>query len=246
MQMTVIRSCAQNDSPLQTENLVEVSSGGHVTKARNRGANVAVSDWLLFVDEDCTLLPEQYDRIQNILLKENLDTNCIWGVNYARQRVGSLWGRAYNWIQRSWVRLSGEMRGTRPSVENLLGGFLLIHRHVFSDLGGFSEKIPWGGEETEFLRRAKKKGYQARLLDEFEIKHQKNLNFGGFLRRAWYQGYARGLWDLKTSNISLFDIWRRRGELDRLTFFEFLACLLFGAIMIFASSIAKVEKRLHD
>lgn len=246
MQLTVIRSCNHKASPVLNDSWIEVSSDGHVSRARNRGAKLAASEWLLFIDEDCEFLPEQLTKIQNSLSELSVNANCIWGVSYSRQDHGTVWSRAYNWIQRAWIRLSADSKASCPQVENLLGGFLLVHRRVFSDLGGFSEDISWGGEETEFLRRARGKGYEIRLFDEFEIKHLKELDLRGFLRRAWFQGRARGLWGLKTSSISWTEFWRRRGDLDRLALSEFFACLLFWSVMVLASRIATIEKKIHE
>lgn len=171
--------------------------GGSASSSRNRAAKEATGDWLLFLDADCQLGEGQLERI--LLLIDGgeggrLNPDFIYGGLYARPRLAPIWAHAYNWIQRTWVTSS--VREGQP--QNLLGGCLLISRDRFFEVGAYDERIPWAGEETEFLRRARRAGKTLVLLDALEVEHQNALSMIGFIKRALFQGFNCGRYDLGT------------------------------------------------
>lgn len=215
--------------------IINIPSIGNVSKARNEGARLAGTQWILFADEDCEIEPE---TIQLALVEAQSKSNAapiIWGALYKRQETGPVLARSYNWIQRSWVKLST----LNLEVENLLGGFLLLEKEKFIELDGFNEAIPWAGEETHFLRKASDAGFKLSLLSGIEIEHRNQVSFLGFVRRAWMQGLSKGKHSLSMRTPKVERITRNSMRLDRPSVAELPFILLFLSIMTVGSLVGK-------
>ena len=265
--LTVIRSCdshralgarsgVKRNPPhehlVQVGDLIEwidINSEGHVSKARNLGASSARADWFLFVDEDCNIPSDFFQKLLSELKEykqiEGIDANrLIWGALYSKVNNGNLFSRAYNWIQRAWVLYS--VKDIQKELfQNILGGCFLIHRELFNELKGFNENIPWAGEETEFLRRAERKNFKIKLLKKVEVDHDKHLKFTGFFRRAWFQGFAKGKYSLQVKNSPLsFIKFVRSDKFEMPKMSELFLICSFLFVMQFASLFGRIRSKV--
>jgi len=171
--------------------------GPSAAHMRNWGAQQAQGRWLFFKDPDCQI---ELDRLLRALKKidRRQDSAIILGGPYRTHALRG-WQRAYHQVQRRWV-LRSLKRPSRDCLHlsgNLLGGALLMSRQRFYDLGGFSEQIGWGAEETEFLYRHHAHGGLSYYCPSLWVSHESHLSIAGFFKRAWKQNYNRGRYRLE-------------------------------------------------
>lgn len=166
--------------------MVHQPCDGNVARARNLACLGRSFDWVFFVDGDCRLNNDLVRRACEIVCREK---PAVWGAEYVC-RPTTLWSRSYDSLQRGWVRLGEGL--------NLTGGCLAIPRSAWKQLRGFDEGIGWGGEDTQFLRRARDFGIPVRRFPGLRIQHEHALNSSKFLARAWMQGRQRGRYNLQT------------------------------------------------
>jgi glycosyltransferase involved in cell wall biosynthesis len=201
---------------------ISVCGSGNAAAARNFGARAAAHPWIFFLDADCEITTEDLNLLIETLKRPALTTASVYGLLYARVTTGNLPTRAYNWIQRAWVKCS---------TGNLLGGALIVKRDFFALTTGFNETIEWAGEETEWLRRASKMESEPQLIAGIEVRHLQNLSWRGFFLRARRQGRSRGRYALQTKR------WSHIFRLERLSFPEALAVIQFFLLSRLASMI---------
>ena len=178
----------------------------NVSTMRNRGACIAKGRWLFFMDGDCCVqVNKVFDLIAKIE-KKSLPLVCISG-RYQLGRVNYL-QKVYHRIQRQWVLhgLSGKAVNGFQLGSHLLGGALLVKKEAFNKVGGFNENIGWGAEERDFVECLQKKSFSTGVSFSLSVIHTNNLNFFGFLKRAWYQNFNGAYYGLKKKS------WNRHIE----------------------------------
>jgi glycosyltransferase involved in cell wall biosynthesis len=129
-----------------------------IGRARNRGAQTARGDWLIFVDADSRPSPELFTAVAN----EISTGRCLAGGSTV-QLDGD--HPKANWVVGLWNCLS-------RSFNLLAGSFIFCEAATFRVVGGFSEEL-FAGEELELsqkLKRAARK--QGKLM---VILHQNPL-----------------------------------------------------------------------
>ena len=107
---------------------IEIIDGGLPAIARNKGAKLVTTPYVLFLDADTHI--EQSD-----LISKCLDT-CING-NYDLVTCKFKTDISYNWIFRIFDIIQWFSSLTRPFA---LGGFMLFKTETFNALGGFNEE----------------------------------------------------------------------------------------------------------
>ncbi|MGP0001648.1 MAG: glycosyltransferase family 2 protein [Acetobacteraceae bacterium] len=136
--------------------VVTVQTSLGVATARNTGARSTDSFWLLFLDAD-VMIPENFvARLVSAAEDTSLDlvTTSFLAVDGSRtvNYLGTLLSR-YFWTFRNTHR---------PALN---GGCILVRRDVFTDIGGFNEKLRYG-EDHDLARRCVSAGYRFTILDE--------------------------------------------------------------------------------
>ena len=118
-----------------------------ISRARNRGAEAATGDWLLFVDADSQPSPALFeDMIDALESGDVLGGGCTLRLEERAWLVRvALWG---------WTRLSRWRRW--PA-----GSFCFCRADAFREEGGFSLEL-YAGEEVELFRRLKRRARRER------------------------------------------------------------------------------------
>lgn len=177
-----------------------------VNCARNLGARKSEGEFLLFLDDDCTLPDENFlARLFSLLSKH--PQYAALGGPYESARPAPWKVTGYNAMANAWVMLGADVSAEVCSVHNLLGGNLCLRREIFERFT-FDEKILSGGDETEFLRRLSAAGHLLGFAPGLAVVHLADSSWEGLLMRAWRQGRARENKAISTDTSQKAPLWR--------------------------------------
>jgi glycosyltransferase involved in cell wall biosynthesis len=154
---------------------VEVIQGGPVSEAKNSGARLVTTPYILFIDADVRFFKSTviYDAVQE-LEKNNLDLIGLNARCYDGNILASIGFSIFNLI-------NNILKYTTPFA---VGAFMLTRRDRFEEYGGFPEKFVTS--EDFFLSR----NYSPK---KFKIP---NHHFGQDSRRFKKMGYFGMAWYL--------------------------------------------------
>jgi glycosyltransferase involved in cell wall biosynthesis len=129
-----------------------------IARARNRGAQAATGDWLLFVDADShpsrELLGDVMEQILSGHCLAGGSTMRLDGDSPAARRIGAVW----NWISRRWRLMAGS--------------FIFCESAAFRAVGGFSNEL-FVAEELDLSKKlkrlARKRGKRVVILHKHPL-----------------------------------------------------------------------------
>src|SRR3954451_19508258 len=158
-----------------------------LARARNRGAEAARGDLLLFLDDDMLAAPDLLVRVR---AAHDRGADAVTG--HIPTAPGTEMFRlpgAVNWAERRRERLLAA-EGPLP-VGDVLGGQLSVRREVFEALGGFDDRRftiggSYGGEDGDFARRLIAGGHRVVFAPD-AISHQVNVVTPRTYLRNWHQ-----------------------------------------------------------
>lgn len=110
-----------------------------ISRARNRGAQAAAGEWLLFIDADSSPTPGLFRD-----LRDAIERGDVLAGGSTIAPVGSA---GFRFAIRAWNAIS---RTTRWAA----GSFIFCERAAFAELKGFSEEL-YASEELDFFQRLK-------------------------------------------------------------------------------------------
>ena len=137
-----------NNSTDGTAHLAQTAGGrvvfepiNQIARARNKGAEVANGEWLLFIDADSRPTPELFADVAAAIRKGNVlaggSTIRLDGGQWQARLTTLLW----NWISRT--------------TRSLAGSFIFCEAAAFRHIGGFDLKL-FASEELDLAKRLKK------------------------------------------------------------------------------------------
>jgi glycosyltransferase involved in cell wall biosynthesis len=160
---------------------------------RNRGAEEALGDILVFLDSDVVVKPKTFQCIAQAFADEDVDA--IVGVYSTDHRHPELASQYKN----LWIRYSYLIR--KPEIDWIFGAISAIRRDVFWKMGAFdaARSSKRGGEDLEFGKRLARSQCRVVLKPDAEVEHLKRHTLqsllrndfdrsGGFFRLALHQG----------------------------------------------------------
>ena len=157
--------------------LVENKENVGFSKGCNIGAAQAKGEHLLFLNSDTEFVDRSTVDTMLAVLREKV------GI------VGGLMENPDGSLQRSFGafytlphvakmiflgergELSGQNLKQKQATDWVSGGFMLVKRSVFEEVGGFDEQIFMYVEDVDFCFRVKKAGYQVLVAPLAKIKH---------------------------------------------------------------------------
>ena len=153
----------------------------HISRARNRGANVAGAAWLLFIDADSWPPRELIQDVAKIFLSPD-----YIGCGSTIRIVDGPW-----WFKRAWESKNLSMR----LLKWCPGGFILCRRDAFDEIGGFPLDH-YIFEEAVFVRRLKALASVRR--QKFTVLHRHPFNASG------RKGTEYGFWSWTKTALRLW------------------------------------------
>ena len=164
---------------------VEVIDGGPVSFAKNSGANLVTTPYILFIDSDVRFFKDTviWDAVKE-LEENNLDLVGLYVKCYDRDKRAQIAFMLFNFVNNIM----------KYKVPFAVGAFMLTRKDKFDEYGGFSEK--YGTSEDFFLSK------------QYDIKKFKLVNhyFGQDSRRFEIMGYFGMAWYL------IKNFWNRNNE----------------------------------
>jgi glycosyltransferase involved in cell wall biosynthesis len=166
--------------------------------ARNTGVAVATSDTVAFMDDDAVADPEWLANLIAPLRDETVVGSGGW--------ISPRWDTPPTWFPDEFRWVVGcsypGLPASNGRVRNPIGANMVIRRHVFARVGGFSSglgrvgRTPLGCEETELCIR-----YTERYPDERFVMAREavvhhlvpawRLTWRYFLARCWAEGISK-------------------------------------------------------
>lgn len=153
---------------------VEVIDGGPVSIAKNNGAKLVTTPYILFIDSDVRFFSDTViaDCVRE-MEEHDLDLIGLYVKCYDkdhRAQLSFMIFNAVNNILKYWAPFA-------------VGAFMLTRRHRFEQIGGFAEK--YGTSEDFFLS----KQYDVskfKLVDHYVGQDSRRFQIMGYLGMAWY------------------------------------------------------------
>lgn len=206
-------------------NLLQLKKNVGPAIARNRGAEIAKSPWLLFIDSDCSLPTSSIENAFPDLEEEKNNIVGIMGVFLPTINKKSKISDYKN-IQRHF-----EIKGMVNPPDVFSSSCFTISRDAFFQVGGFSEtfgKIPT--EDNEFYFRLIKNKYWIKYSTSFGFLHHKKMS----IKTLFLDDFLRS----KAIILNLFGyLGERRGTLQKKEkikwILEIFFCLVFVINLLF-------------
>jgi len=150
--------------------------------ARNRGAELATGDILVFTDCDMVIQPDALGRIQKRL--SNSHYAAVSGVCTPENDQKNLAARYKNlWLYFSYV-------SSPKDFDFWISSIGAVRRDAFLSVNGFRTgfQSKYGGGDLEFGRRLKRAGWKIRLDTKIRGKHLKRYSLWSLLKNDYSRG----------------------------------------------------------
>jgi glucosyl-dolichyl phosphate glucuronosyltransferase len=167
--------------------------------ARNRGVELAIAEWVVFLDDDAVPFPDWLAKLLVAVAAASPTQAVIGGGIYPR------WpdGMSGEHLSDRWKMFLSLAEGDRPgSVTDgypVNGANYAIRRRVLLDIGGFSESLGRvggsliSGDESHLTKRVLDKGLSASFDPAFRVYHKisrERLKISWILRRTFWEGVS--------------------------------------------------------
>lgn len=183
------------DVVAQFDQLFQIRYIPHATRtgparARNAGAAASRGTWLVFLDDDCTVLPGWLRGFDEVLAREVPGT-AIGGrvINAVEDNIFAAASQSVMEFLYEWYN------ATADDARFFATNNLLCPRADFLAIGGFDERFSRAAaEDRDFCDRWRESGRRLVNADRAIVSHYHRLTLASFV--AQHFGYGRGAVDL--------------------------------------------------
>ena len=170
----------QRERPARTQVLRRRST---ITQARQLGAEVALTDWLLFTDADIVFPDGYFDALERVM-----DAAVVYGPKLSRDRFAAY----YRWFG------YGQQCSHWLGIPAATGSNLLVRKDALIAVGGFDPALVCN-EDSELVWRIKRAGYRIRFEPSLPVyaRDHRRLD-SGLWRKTCHSVFRCALlyWDL--------------------------------------------------
>ncbi len=153
--------------------------------ARNRGAEAARGDYLVFIDDDCIPRPEWLNVLQRRIQQQG---ERAYGGNCHNGLGASIWSEAQQVLL---DYLNSHYNNRTDEARFCPTNNLAVPRRTFLNLGGFDTSFRYAaGEDRDFSDRWLSSGANMSFVTDAPVYHQHAMGFTEFCRLHYR--YGRG------------------------------------------------------
>jgi glycosyltransferase involved in cell wall biosynthesis len=147
-----------------------------ISALRNRGAALSTGEYLSFVDADCHIAPDYFDKAIEVFAASRADAaGCVYSLPVCPC-----------WVEETWTKLHG-VPGD-GAANYIPSGNFLVRRKAFDAVGGFDECLVTG-EDAEICQRLWRAGYSVYKAQSISAVHLGNpKTLAHFFRKEVWQG----------------------------------------------------------
>jgi cellulose synthase/poly-beta-1,6-N-acetylglucosamine synthase-like glycosyltransferase len=158
------------------------------SESRNLGCEKSKGDYVVFIDSDCIVPADYFNKIDNFL-KNNPEVDAFGGPDAADSSF-SPFQKAVNYAMTSMLTTGG-IRGKKKHVGKFqLRGFNMgMHRDAFFKVGGYSGMQV--AEDIDLSMRLIKAGYKTALIPEAFVYHRRKASIKIFWKQLYFHGKGR-------------------------------------------------------
>jgi glucosyl-dolichyl phosphate glucuronosyltransferase len=178
--------------------LTRVDQAG-LSLARNRGVQLAVADWVVFLDDDAVPFSDWLSKLLATIAAASPSQAVIGGGIYPRWPEG-LNGEHLSKRWKMFLSLAeAEKPGSVTDGYPVNGANYAVRRRVLQDIGGFSEKLGRvggsliSGDDSHVTKTVLDAGFRADFDPAFKVYHKisrERLNLSWILRRTFWEGFS--------------------------------------------------------
>lgn len=161
--------------------------------ARNRAAEEALGEWVVYIDDDAKLRPGYFEELEKVIELNQFD--CFGGTYYAWFPFGTKKWLPENFGTKRWIRKDTGLIDRNGDL--LSGGNLAVKKSILLSSGGFDgalgmkgQKVGYG-EEDAFQIKLMDAGYKIGFVPDLIIDHAvmpHKLSLSWHLQSAKIQG----------------------------------------------------------
>ena len=199
----IIADCSTDDTRKVIQALkwslnVEIIEGGPVSVAKNNGAKLVTTPYILFIDSDVRFFSDTViSDCVNEIEKNNLDLIGLYVKCYdgdKRAQIGFMLFNAINNIMKHFSPFA-------------VGAFMLTRTEKFQELGGFEEKH---GTSEDFFLSQKYDIEKFKLMNHYFGQDSRRFEKMGYFGMAWY--LIKNFWNRNNekywNNIDYSKYWK--------------------------------------
>lgn len=153
--------------------LIENKENVGFAKGVNVGAKQAKGDYLLILNSDTEFVDDSLAQMV-AFADEHKDAGAVGGKTGKQRSFGKFLTLPYVFLLLYAERFIGKQEHNQDTVQKtdwVSGGFMLVRRSIFEQVGGLDERIFMYIEDMELCFRIKQAGYGVYYFPKAQVKH---------------------------------------------------------------------------